>query len=144
MGIWSDILDADVAAKDAPPTHIDALRFPELAGWEPGRVWATWPVEADFITPMGTLFGGYLAALADHTMASALFTVLEDNEVLSTTDLQMNFLRPARDGVISIEAKVVSRGRRTAYCEALFSDSSGELLVRAGATQVILSRRNTV
>ena len=140
MGIWSDILDADVEADDALPTHVEALRFPKLLGWEPGRVWTHWPVDADFLTPMGTLFGGYLSALADHTMALAVFTVLEDNEAISTTDLHTNFLRPVREGVISIEARVVSRGRRTAYCEALFSDASGELLARAGATQMILSR----
>ncbi len=143
MGIWSDILDADVAAKDAPPKHIEVLRFPSLDGWEPGRVWARWRVEADFITPMGTLFGGYLAALADHIMASALFTELEDHELLSTTDLHTNFLRPIREGVIRIEAKVVSRSRRVAYCEALFSDASGKLVARAGATQMILSRQGT-
>ena len=137
MGRWADILDADVAAERPPAVHIGALRFPKLNGWERGRVWADWQVETDFVTPMGTLFGGYLAALADHLMACALFTLLDDTEGLSTIDLQTNFFRPVRDGVIRIDATVVNRGRRTAYCEAEFRDSSKALIARAGATQAI-------
>lgn len=140
MSRWSEILDAAVSAEEVPPKHIATLRFPKLGGWEPGRVWSEWSVEGDFLTPMGTLFGGYLVALADHAMASALFTMLDDSEVMSTTDLHANFLRPVREGAIRIEATVVNRGRRTAYCEALFRDSSGRLVARAGATQQILSR----
>jgi len=140
MGKWTDILDAEIAAGGTLPSHIVALRFPRLDGWEPGRVWASWPVEADYLTPMGTLFGGYLAALADHAMASALLTLLDDNEILLTTDLQTNFFRPVRDGVLALEASVVSRSRRAAYCETHFKDSSDQLVARAGATQQILSQ----
>lgn len=106
MGKWSRTLDAEMAGIDPPPPHIRELRFPKLGGWERGRVWGSWPVEASLVTPMGTLFGGYLAALADHLMASALFTVLEDHEALSTTDLHT---------------------------------TSGRLIARAGATQLILT-----
>jgi len=143
MGKWSQILDAEIAGVDPPPRHIRELRFPKLDGWERGRVWGRWSVEASFVTPMGTLFGGYIAALADHLMASALFTVLEDDEALSTTDLHTNFLRTVRGGVLDVEATVVHRGRRTAYCEARFSDPSGRLVARAGATQMILSSQDT-
>jgi len=141
MGKWSNILDGDVAASTSPASHVAALRFPKLEGWAPGRVWATWPVEDDFVTPVGPLFGGYLAALADHLMANALFTVLEDHEVFSTTDLHTSFLRAVRGGVVRVEATVVSRGRRTAFCDAEFRNGAGELVARASATQAISEMR---
>jgi hypothetical protein len=32
---WSAILDAEVAADEAPARHLAALRIPKLDGWEP-------------------------------------------------------------------------------------------------------------
>jgi len=137
---WSAILDAEVAAGEPPARHLAALRIPKLEGWERGRVWTTWSVDADLTTPMGPVFGGYLAALADHVMACALFTVLEDHEIFSTSDLHATFLHPVRNGRIGIEALVINRNERTASCEARFSDASGRLLARAVATQAVRSR----
>src|SRR5262245_2993019 len=140
MSTWSDILDASVAGRE-DARHIATLRLPTLEGWERGRVWARWEVEDDFLIPLaGTLFGGYIAALADHLLACAVFTVLEENESFSTAELQTHFFRPIREGVLEIEARVVTRGTRSAYCEARLTDSGGKLVARAGATQMIRSR----
>ena len=137
MGVWSDILDASVERTDDAP-HLTALRLPMLDGWDRGRVWARWPVERDLLTPRGaSLFGGYIAALADHLLACAVFTVLADRESPATSELHVHFLRPVREGTLEIEARVVSRGRLSAYCEATIADAAGKLEARAGATQII-------
>jgi uncharacterized protein (TIGR00369 family) len=137
VGTWSDLLEALVAHRD-DALHLAALRLPMLDGWEDGRVWATWPVERDFLTPaVGSLFGGYVAALADHLLACAAFTVLEDDETFTTSEMHVHFLRSVRDGVLEIEATVVSRSRLSAYCEVTMVDLAGKLVARAGATQVI-------
>jgi uncharacterized protein (TIGR00369 family) len=138
--MWSDLLDASVAGAD-DARHMTALRLPTLDGWERGRAWATWPVERDFLTPaVATLFGGYIAALADHLLACAVFTVLADDESFATGELHVHFFRPVREGILRIEARVVTRGRHSAYCEAVFTDVSGRLVARAGATQMIRRR----
>lgn len=137
MGVWSERLDALVARTDDAP-HLAALRLPMLDRWEQGRVWATWPVEDDFLTPqVASVFGGYIAGLADHLLACAVFTVLEEDESFATSELHVHFLRPVRDGRLAIEASVVSRGRRSAYCEVTIADAAGRLVARAGATQMI-------
>lgn len=136
MDTWSSILDASVAGRD-DAKHLEALRLPTLDGWEPGRVWATTTIAPDLLTPVvGSLFGGHIAALADHLLANAVFTVLEDSEAFATAELQVHFFRPVRDGPLQIEARVVTRGRRSAYCEASFH-AGGRLVARAGATQSI-------
>ncbi len=141
MGAWADILEALVAHRDDAP-HLAALRLPMLAGWEAGRVWTTWPVERDFLTPaVGSLFGGYVAALADHLLACAVFTVLEDDETFATSEVHVHFLRSVQDGALEIEARVVARSRRSAYCEVTMVDLAGRLVARAGATQVIRPAR---
>jgi uncharacterized protein (TIGR00369 family) len=140
MGIWSDILDASVAGSD-DARHIAALRLPTLDGWEQGRAWATWPVEGDFLTPVvSALFGGYIASLADHLLACAVFTVLAEDESFATGELHVHFFRPVREGILRIEASVLTRGKHSAYCEAEITDASGRLVARAGATQMIRAR----
>ena len=139
MGTWSDILDASVAGTEDAP-FVAALRLPTLDGWERGRVWTSWPVEREFLTPaVACLFGGYIAGLADHLLGLAVFTVLRDDEAFATTDLQVHFLRPVRDGVLGIVATVISRGRSSAYCEVSITDANGVLVARAAATQSIRS-----
>lgn len=137
MGIWYDILERSAAGSDDAP-HVAALRLPTIDRWERGQVWATWPVERDFLTPaVGSLFGGYVAALADHLLALAVFTVLDDDESFSTSEIHVHFLRPVREGTLEIQARVVSRSKRSAYCEVSMLDSDGRLVARAGGTQVI-------
>ena len=140
MSTWSDMLDASVAGRD-DARHVAALRLPTLEGWERGRVWARWKIEDDFVIPLAAaLFGGYIAALADHLLACAVFTVLEENESFYTAELHTHFFRPVSEGVLEIEARVVTRGTRSAYCEARLTDSAGKLVARAGATQMIRAR----
>ncbi len=115
-----------------------ALRLPMLDGWERGRVWAKWPVEGEFLIPVvASVFGGYIAALADHLLALAAFTVLADEESFVTAELHVHFFRPVQEGILEIEARVVRRGKRSMYCEVTIGDSGGKLIARAGATQMV-------
>lgn len=142
MGTWSELLDSSVAGTDAA-THLAALRLPMLDGWERGHVWATWPVEEELFTPVAaSLFGGYIGCLSDHLLALAAFTVLEDDEAFATSELHVHFFRPVREGTLRVDARVISRGRRTVYCEATITSGSGALVARAGATQVIREETN--
>ena len=137
MGIWSEILERSVAGTDDAP-HLAALRLPRIDQWERGQVWATWPVEREFLTPaVGSLFGGYVAALADHLLAFAVFTVLDDDESFATSEIHVHFLRAVREGTLELQARVVSRSKRSAYCELSIFDSDGQLVARASGTQVI-------
>ena len=106
--------------------------------WEPGRAWARWTVERDLLTPAtGVLFGGYLGALADHLLALAAMTTLADDESFATTHFGVHLLRPVVEGVLSVDARVVTRSRRVAYCEASMEDRSRTLVARAHAMQLI-------
>lgn len=137
MVAWRDLLEGLVAGVDDAP-HLRALRLPMLDGWESGRAWTTWEVESDFLTPAaGSLFGGYIAALADQLLACATFTVLADAESFATSEVHVHFLRPVMAGTVEIEGRVVSRTRRLVYCEVTLTDSDGEILARGGATQIV-------
>ena len=86
------------------------------------------------ISPTKTVHGGVLYALADTTMGSALWTLMEDGETCATISCSIDYLRAVREGVIRCDAEVVSKGRRTAMARAIIRDSTGEPIAQAAAS----------
>ena len=137
MSFWSDFLDNVVSGTGTPPPMVVALRLPRIAGWEPGRVWGDWPLDKDMFHAGGSVFGGYLAALADSYTGLAMSSVLNDNEFFTTSDLRVAYFRPVVTD-LHIVAEVLNRGRRQAHVEATFVDDRDKVACKATATQVIL------
>ncbi|MGB5092065.1 MAG: PaaI family thioesterase [Parvibaculum sp.] len=141
MPSWSNIMKriAEGDATLAPP-HVTALRLYEgkLSIVEPGRIRFDWPVKPDFMNPVA-VFGGYLATLADQTCSFALMTLLKDDQNFTTTDLQMHFFRPVTSGTIACHGHVLNLGRSQAYVEATFYNDEGKLVLKAHATERLLS-----
>jgi uncharacterized protein (TIGR00369 family) len=60
----------------------------------------------------GVVHGGAVASLIDTAAAFAVLTQIEINERVTTTDLTIHYLRPARSGRLTAEARIVRGGRR--------------------------------
>jgi uncharacterized protein (TIGR00369 family) len=141
MTQWTDLLDRLVTRTPGePPPFIATLRLPWLQGWERGRVWSEWQVDPAFFHERNAVFGGYVAALADHVLGTVMMTVLEDGETISTSDLRVSFFRPITGGTVRIEGTVVHRGRSMAHVEVVFTRDDGKIAAKATATQVIVAR----
>ncbi len=141
MPDWHALLDQIVARKGSLPSHVKALRLPPIDGWESGRVWCAWPVDPDFIQPQGALFGGYICAIADEMLGLAACTVMDNDFVFATADSRTNYFRPIREGVISIEATVIYKGRTNIYVEATFTNEAGKLCVKCSATKSVMPEK---
>jgi len=137
MTFWGDMLDTIVAGTGEPPPMVVALKLPTIQGWAPGSVWGDWPLNKDMYHAAGSVFGGYLGALADSFTGLAMFTVLKDDETFTTSDLRVSFFRPVTSD-LHIVAEVLNRGRRQAHVEATFVDDRDKVACKATATQVIL------
>jgi len=81
----------------------------------------------------GVVHGGVLAAMVDSAMARAARTLGDGVELHGTTDLHVQFLRPAK-GRLTATAQVVSAGRTLAFCRAEVRDESGQPVTCATAT----------
>lgn len=138
MPNWSQFLDGIVARTNDPPPFVPVLRLPGIEGWERGRVWGEWKVDPDLFTLAGTLFGGYLAALADSFVGLAMTTTLADDETFTTSDLRISFFRPVATGTLEIAAEVLNRGRRMAHVECVFVNDADKIVAKATATQVLV------
>jgi len=137
MSFWTEFLDNVVAGVGTPPPMVLALKLPRIAGWEPGRVWGDWELDKDMFHAGGSVFGGYLAALADSFTGLAMSSVLTDEEFFTTSDLRVAYFRPVTTD-LHIVAEVLNRGRRQAHVEATFVDDRDKVACKATATQVIL------
>ena len=138
MSRWTDLLDRVVAGTGDRPPAVEALNLPGIAGWEPGRVWQNWKIDPRYHHEGGALFGGYIAALADGLLGLTIATVLQESEAFTTSDLRVSFFRPAIEGVLRIEGRVIHRGRSLGHVEVDFTRDDGKLVAKATATQVIV------
>ena len=90
-----------------------------------------------FLNPVGVVQGGFLAAMLDDTLGPALVATLGPGEFAPTSDLHVQFLRPARPGRLVGRGRIVRRGRDVAFLAGELADGDGNLVAVATATAPI-------
>jgi uncharacterized protein (TIGR00369 family) len=135
---WAtDRLDSLIAGVAEPPPVVAVLRLGLLEAWGEGWARKRWEPHADLMNADGSMFGGYLAALADQMLAFAAMTVIEAPSAFRTTDLQVRFFKPGRAHPLLIDARVVARSRQLISVEVEFRRGDGELLAKATGQQFV-------
>lgn len=116
----------------------------ELLGWklveidpDEGTIEVAFTAKEQFLNPAGTVQGGFLAAMLDDTLGPALVQTLGDGEWAPTTDLHVQFLKPAEPGELRGTARIVRRGRDVAFLAGELRDAEGDLVATATATAAI-------
>ena len=134
---WAtDRLDLLKAAAAPPPPVIATLKLGLLDDWGPGWVRKTWTPTPELLNTDGSLFGGYVAALADQILAFAAMTVLPDGSTFRTVNLAVRFVKVGRDAPVMIEGRVVAHSRSLITVEADFRQNEA-LIARADAQQIL-------
>lgn len=103
-----------MASGEVPPPPAGAL-----LGWKvlealpgSGRARVQFEASNSFTNGLGGVQGGFLAAMLDYTLSSALATTYAADEMGPTIEMKVNFLRPADLGSFVGEGRVVQRGCR--------------------------------
>lgn len=116
-----------------------------LLGWtlqaidpEQGTIRVAFEARPEFLNPIGTVQGGFLAAMLDDTMGPAAAALLGGDGFGQTLELKTSFLRPARPGTLYGEARVVHRGRDVLFLEGRLTDPDGRLVATASATARVI------
>jgi uncharacterized protein (TIGR00369 family) len=84
-------------------------------GW--GRCTARLPDHADLLRPGGTISGPAMMALADYALWIAVMAAIGQVELAVTTNLNINFLRKPKPGVLVGDCRLLKVGKRLAYGE---------------------------
>ncbi len=129
--------DAIEGRVDLPPAT-STLGF-ELIAVDPdaGTIEVGFLAADSFLNPVGVIQGGFLAAMLDETLGPALVATLGPDQFAPTTDLHIQFLRPAKPGRLMGRGRVVKKGRDLAFMSGELVDESGEVVAVATATAMI-------
>lgn len=135
---WAtDRLDALIRREADLPPVVTTLRLGLVDDWGEGWARKRWEPHPDVMNGDGSMFGGYLAALADQMLTFAAMTVIDDGSAFRTTDLQIRFFKVGRAHPLLIEGRVVARSRSLISVEVDIRREDGELVARATGQQFV-------
>ena len=123
------------------PGIMVALDF-DFVEVEAGRaVFAGVPGEHAY-NPIGTVHGGYAAALLDSACGCAVHSRLSALQAYTTLELKVAYHRPITNqtGLMRAEGLVLSFGRRVAFAEAKLIGADGKLYASATSTLLVFDR----
>ena len=151
------IVPRDVAASLTGLAFLAALRDGSLARPPCSETTDILPVEVGlgrvifegtpserFYNPMGTVHGGWIAALLDTAMACAIQSMLPAGQSYTTLEMKTNFARPVFEatGVLRCEGVVLSIGGRIGSSEGRVFDKEGNLVAHGSETCLIMGSRS--
>ena len=115
----------------------------ELVSVEDGVVVFEGAPDQRVYNPIGSVHGGYAAALLDSACGCAVHSKLAANQAYTTLELKVAYHRgmTAATGRVRAEGRVLSIGRRAAFTEArLVGVADGKLYASATSTLLVMAR----
>lgn len=123
------------------PPVIRSLRG-RATGWAPERreLRMAFEIGLEFCFGVDTVQGGFVTAMLDAAMAHAVIAAEPQHPVrVSSIDITVSFLRPARAGRFTAVGSIVKSGRTIGFLKAELLDAKDELVATA-TSSVHLSR----
>lgn len=131
-----------IVAGEIPGVPIgDTLGF-RLTEVENGRVALLGTPTEQSYNIVGTVHGGWAAAILDSALALSTLSSIDADQAFTTVDIRINYLRPltAQSGEVRAEGWVIQGGRKLAYCEAKLTDAAGKLICHATGSCLIFPK----
>ena len=93
--------------------------------------------------PIGTVHGGYAAALLDSACGCACQSKLGPDQAYTTLELKVAYHKAMtkETGKVRAEGRIASISRRAAFSEAKLVDGTGRLLASATSSLLVMPRR---
>jgi uncharacterized protein (TIGR00369 family) len=119
--------------------HLPGLLGIEFDTLEQDLVHARLPLRPALFAPNGYVHAGTVVALADTACGyGCMLTLPEGATGFTTIELKTNFLRSAKEGTITCEARLLHGGRTTQVWDATVSDEEGRTMALFRCTQLLL------
>lgn len=117
-------------------------RFRELIGLQiddigEGTATVSLSVQDQLLQGAGMVHGGVITTLIDSVIGSAVRSVMDDHMISLTAELNINFFRPAKQGRIYAEGRVINKSKLLAVGVGDVKDEDGKLLATGRATYVL-------
>jgi uncharacterized protein (TIGR00369 family) len=119
----------------APVAEVLGFKITEV---EEGRVVIEMEASERLHNPMGTLHGGILGDLADAAMGYAFASTLRDDELFTTVEIKLNFLKPVWKTKLQAVGQLIKKGNSTGLLECHVYDEKESLVAHSTSTCMIL------
>lgn len=116
MSKTQEFLDAWLAGQIRPAPVLDLVGIQPIEARD-GLAVVAMDVTRRHHNAHGILHGGIYCDLADVALGLAVASTVGDDETFLSIDLHCTFLRAVKEGRLLASARVVRRGRSTAYVE---------------------------
>jgi uncharacterized protein (TIGR00369 family) len=139
-----EILQAMLSGAVPPPPFALTTRiYPTVV--DAGVVTFEGEPNQDFLNPLGTVHGGWIAALLDSAMACAVHSRIGAGQTYTTLEMKVNFVRAVtgKTGRVRCEGRVLHFGSQTATAEGRVTDMQGRLIAHGTETCIIAALRPT-
>ena len=136
MNRYQEYLLDVIEGKISPPPIAKLLGF-KITEFCEGCTTIQMEISRDFFNPMNTLHGGIYCDLADAAMGFSFATTLEDDELFTTVDLRINYLKSVTKGKLIASSKIIKRGRRLGYMECEIKNELGDLVAKASSNCIV-------
>jgi uncharacterized protein (TIGR00369 family) len=92
--------------------------------------------------PIGSIHGGYAAALLDSACGCAVHSRLRPGQGYTTLELKVAYHKAMTDktGLVRAEGRVISIGGRAAFADATLKGADGKLYASATSTLLVFER----
>lgn len=110
----------------------------ELLEARDGRARVRMPIRKYHLQDAGAVQGGLIMTLADGAFWRAVLTLLAPGQRAATSELKVNFIRPARGDYLVAESRIVHKGDRLVVGDTEVKDDRGNLVAKALGTYIII------
>lgn len=135
------VSDADMLArfqnsKKRPPCS-DTLGM-RLTALSQDEQWVRMEFEVPqiFANPTGAVQGGFISAMMDEAMSTAVIIASNVTMTAPTLEMKTSYLKRLMPGPASVTARILKLGKSAAFMEADCFDPAGDLVARATATAI--------
>ena len=127
------------ALEQAGAEYLPGLIGIEFDGFDDGVMRAHLELRKAHFAPNGYVHAGAIVTLADTTCGYGCILSFPEGVIgFTTIELKTNFLRSAKEGAISCEARLVHGGRTTQLWDAAVTDPEGRTMALFRCTQLLL------
>ena len=139
MNVYQKYIEDLIQGKVSPPPVAELLGL-KVTDFCDGCTTVEMEATEKHWNPMKILHGGIYCDLADMAMGFSFLTTLNKDELFTTVDLRMNYLKPVMKGKLIASSKIIKRGKRLGYIECEIVNDQGELVAKASSTCIINKR----
>lgn len=130
MAMTDDQLRDRMNARMSPSARLLGMELLEVDS-KAGRVLMRFQPKPEFCNPMGSVQGGFVAAMLDDAAAYAAIIHSGERIAVPTIELKVSFFAPARGSQpLLVEGRCLKLGKRIAFMEADMRDEEGKLIAR--------------